>query len=561
MTFRPCIVIPNYNHGQTITAVVGRLLEYGLPIIIVDDGSNEETRRIIDSLSNIFPDIHCLILPENRGKGAAVMTGIKEANNLGFSHALQIDADGQHDTADVPLFLKASQAAPHAIVCGKPIYDHSAPAGRRYGRYATHVWVWIETLSLSIGDSLCGFRMYPVPSTVALFEKTAIPTRMDFDPEILVRLFWAGHPVVNVSTRVIYPQNGLSHFNMIRDNIRISWMHTRLFFGMLLRLPLLLWRKFFPKRFNDDHWSRQHERGSGVGLRIILGSYRLVGDGAARAMLPFIVFWHFLFATIARRASLDYLARLERHSGSTPPATLFNSYRHMLAFANAAVDKLAAWSGNISQSRIRFPEQETFEQLIASGRGAILLGAHLGNLEMLRAMATLNHVAKINAVVFTEHARKFSASLRSVSEKFEVHLIEVSHIGPETAILLRNKIDQGEFLVIVGDRTPPSENGRVVSAEFLGAPALFPQGPYVLASLLESPIYLFFCLRKGDGWEVTFEPLAACIDLPRGKRGETIKKYAQDYVRVLERLCMQTPFQWFNFFDFWAGDGQHSTKL
>jgi predicted LPLAT superfamily acyltransferase/GT2 family glycosyltransferase len=552
MTFRPCAVIPNYNHGESITAVVSRLMAHDLPIIIVDDGSTEPTRRILADLAASFPELTLVFLPENRGKGAAVMTGMRKAASLGYSHALQIDADGQHDTADVPHFLAASRTEPHAIVCGKPIYDASAPAGRRYGRYATHVWVWIETLSLAIGDSLCGYRIYPVAPTVSLIDRIAIPTRMDFDTEILVRLFWAGHAVINIPTRVIYPENGLSHFNMLHDNLRISWMHTRLFFGMLPRIPTLLWRKIFRRRFAETHWSQQQEKGSSLGLRITLGTYRLLGDKAARALLPFIVFWYFLFATTARRASLGYLDRLARHTGSTPPANLPNAFRHMLAFARAALDKLASWSGDIPHSRLSFPAHATFEQLIASGRGAVLLGGHLGNLEMLRALATLNGVARINAVVFTEHARKFSASLRSANNNFELRLIQVSHFGPDTAILLRDKIDQGEFLVIVGDRTPPADNDRVVSAEFLGAPALFPQGPYMLASLLECPVYLFFCLSEGDNWEVILEPLADRITLPRGQRQEAIAGLARQYAAALERICARAPFQWFNFFDFWA---------
>lgn len=552
MTFRPCSVIPNYNHGATIAEVARSLMAHDLPVIIVDDGSDETTRYALAELVAAYPAVHCLLLPKNRGKGAAVMAGLREAGRLGYSHALQIDADGQHDTCDVPQFLTASQATPHAVICGKPIYDASAPASRRYGRYATHVWVWIETLSLSIGDSLCGFRIYPVAPTIALIDRITVPTRMDFDAEILVRLFWEGLPVLNIPTRVIYPKNGLSHFRMGRDNIRISWMHTRLFFGMLPRLPQLLWRKAFPRQFTENHWSQQEERGSSLGLRLTLGIYRLLGDRAARQLLPFIVFWHFLFGTTARRASLAYLARLAGHGEGTPRPTLANAYRHMLAFAHAALDKLAAWSGNIAQHRVRFPNQAAFEQLVTSSRGALLLGGHLGNLEMLRALATLNGVAKVNAVVFTDHARKFAASLRSANDKFELRLIQVSHFGPETAILLRDKIDRGEFLVIVGDRTPPADNDRVVSTEFLGAPALFPQGPYVLAALLECPVYLFFCLAEDDGWEVVFEPLSERVALPRARRREAIAEYAGQYASVLERLCRKAPFQWFNFFDFWA---------
>src|SRR5206468_913777 len=121
--------------------------------------------------------------------------------------------------------------------------DESVPRGRLYGRYATHVWVWINTLSLDIRDSMCGFRVYPLASLVELLDDARIGWRMDFDTDVIVRLHWRGVPVVNQPTRVTYPRDGISHFRMGRDNLRISWMHARLFAGMLLRAPMLLWRK------------------------------------------------------------------------------------------------------------------------------------------------------------------------------------------------------------------------------------------------------------------------------------------------------------------------------
>ncbi|MGE5493003.1 MAG: glycosyltransferase family 2 protein, partial [Actinomycetota bacterium] len=477
MSFRPCVVIPIYNHKDTIGPVVDCLAPYGLPVFIVDDGSEPATRAVLAEVAARQPLVRLFRLPENGGKGAAVMHGFREAHAAGFTHALQVDADGQHDIADLPRFLERSRARPDAIIAGKPIYDDSAPASRRYGRIATHVWVWIETLSLAIGDSMCGFRLYPLAPTLALIDRVAIPARMAFDIEIIVRLFWLGVPVENLATRVIYPENGLSHFDLWRDNLRISLMHTRLFFGMLGRLPLLLWRKVFPPKLSEAHWSRQDERGSSLGLRITVATYRFLGDAAARLLLRPVVAWFFLTGGNARRASRQYLERLQAQSGASPAPTWANSYRHMLAFAESSLDKLAAWAGKVSHSSVQFDNREAFEQLLASGRGAVLLGAHLGNLEMLRALANLNGIVRVNAVVYTDHAKRFAGALAAADERFQVNLIQISSLGPDTAILLREKIDRGEMLVIVGDRTPPAENGRVVSAEFLGRPALFPQGP------------------------------------------------------------------------------------
>lgn len=560
MIHAPAIVIPIFNHKDTIVDVVGKLVDYELPIFIVDDGSNMATREALEALAVREPLVRLSHLPQNAGKGAAVMHGFREAFAAGCTHALQVDADGQHNLADVPRFIEASRARPEAIIAGQPQYDASAPASRRYGRYVTHFWVWVETLSFIIGDSMCGFRLYPLAPTVALINRQRIPTRMDFDTEIIVRLFWLGLPVINQPTRVIYPENGLSHFRLWQDNLRISWMHTRLCSGMLLRLPLLLWRMLFPPEFDAQHWSRHTERGSPLGLRLIVLSYRLMGDTFARLLLRPVVGWLFLSGKAARNASFDYLRRLHAANPEAPAPTWGNAYRHMLAFADANLDKLAAWTGRLVHAGITFDNQREFETLLASGSGAVLLGAHFGNLEMMRALAHLNGIARVNAVVYTDHAQRFNTALASADPDFEVNLLQISSLGPETAILLREKIEHGELLVIVGDRTPPAENGRVVTAEFLGTPALFPQGPYILAALLECPVFLFVCAREREGYRVYFEPFAERIELPRGRREVAIAGYAQRYADRLAALCKQSPFQWFNFFDFWAGTESPATR-
>lgn len=242
--FTPCALIPIYNHGSTIARTVQALRTHGLPVLIVDDGSDEPTRSVLDALVRDTDDVHLLRLPHNQGKGRAISTGLLAAREAGYSHALQIDADGQHDTDDVPRFLDTGRTYPRALVCGTPVYDASVPRARLYGRYVTHVCVWLETLSLAIRDSMCGYRLYPLEATCAEIEHKPPPARMDFDTEIAVRLLWRGMPVANLPTRVIYPENGLSHFRMFRDNLRISAMHTRLLFGMLPRAPRLLWRRF-----------------------------------------------------------------------------------------------------------------------------------------------------------------------------------------------------------------------------------------------------------------------------------------------------------------------------
>ncbi|WP_312326045.1 glycosyltransferase family 2 protein [Stenotrophomonas sp.] len=238
------VVIPVYDHEHAIGAVVQGVLASGLPCLLVDDGSHAACAATLQALADAQPEqVALLRLASNQGKGGAMLAGFAEAARRGYTHVLQIDADGQHEPGDIPRFQALARQHPHAVICGTPAYDESVPKARLYGRYATHIWVWINTLSLQIRDSMCGFRVYPLAPVIRLVGEETIGRRMDFDSEILVRLFWREVQVISVPTRVTYPSDGVSHFDVWRDNVRISRMHTRLFFGMLARAPRLLWRR------------------------------------------------------------------------------------------------------------------------------------------------------------------------------------------------------------------------------------------------------------------------------------------------------------------------------
>ncbi|MDX1693953.1 MAG: glycosyltransferase family 2 protein [Ketobacteraceae bacterium] len=242
MTCKTAFLIPVYNHHRVLEHIVTRLTDYSLPCLLVNDGSAPECREEMQRIADSREWVSLIHLPENQGKGGAVMAGIRQLAKQGFSHVFQIDADGQHDLNRIPAFLAASAEQPQAMILGQAIYDDSVPKSRLYGRYITHVWVWIETLSLAIRDSMCGFRIYPVEETHQIISSRQIGMRMDFDVEIVVRLHWAGVPTVNLPVPVNYPMDGISHFDVLNDNLRISKAHTKLFFGMLWRMPVLLFR-------------------------------------------------------------------------------------------------------------------------------------------------------------------------------------------------------------------------------------------------------------------------------------------------------------------------------
>lgn len=229
---RTCLVIPAYNHTQALASFLNDLRPYGLPCILIDDASDDS--GAIDRLACRDASwIRLIRHDQNQGKGAAVVTGAREALNSGYTHILQIDADGQHAHQDIPRFLAAAEAQPEAVICGVPIFDESAPVSRRWGRLMTNFWIWINTLSFEIKDGLCGFRVYPLAPLLELARQARLGKGMEFDLEVLVRLKWRGLSIICVPTPIRYPIDGRSNFKLGRDNWRISSMHARLFFGML----------------------------------------------------------------------------------------------------------------------------------------------------------------------------------------------------------------------------------------------------------------------------------------------------------------------------------------
>ncbi len=242
-SFNPCAIVPVFDHERVVAGVVAAVRTAGLPCLLVDDGSGAVCARELDRLAATVPQTRVLRLPVNGGKGAAMLAGFAAASQGGYSHALQVDADGQHALGDIPAFIDAARREPQALICGRPVFDQSMPAARRYGRYLTHALVWLNTLSFAIPDSLCGFRVYPLRPVISLMEQERIGRRMDFDVEIIVRLYWRRVPLRWIPTAVSYPLDGVSHFRMVRDNARMVTLQCRLFGGMLGRLPRLLARR------------------------------------------------------------------------------------------------------------------------------------------------------------------------------------------------------------------------------------------------------------------------------------------------------------------------------
>ena len=235
-------IIPVYRHGRTACPLAERLAGAG-PVILVDDGNDEETKALLEKCASGMPDIFLVRLEKNSGKGAALSKGFEKAKELGITHALQIDADGQHDAGRVRFFLEQSAAHPDMIICGYPEFEKTAPKSRVNGRKISNFWGAVVTLSTELKDVLCGFRVYPVDASLRITKNPFLDKRMGIDAEILVRLYWKKVYPLFYPIKVNYPLDGISNFRMIRDNLRISFMFTRLCIGMLFRFPLLIIRK------------------------------------------------------------------------------------------------------------------------------------------------------------------------------------------------------------------------------------------------------------------------------------------------------------------------------
>lgn len=309
------------------------------------------------------------------------------------------------------------------------------------------------------------------------------------------------------------------------------------------------------------HWASFRERGGYWVLSFMLLTYRLCGRAVFSTILRLVISYYFVFNRQARRASLDYLRRVRAADpsalGDADRALLRHAFSHFVCFGEAILDKLRAWNGEIGEDDLIFENLEAMEAVLASGRGALMITSHLGNSEVCRALGVRLKGHRINVLVHTKHAEDFNRLLSDDAQVAGLNLIQTTEVGPETAIILREKIDAGELVVIVGDRVPVSTAPRTLTIPFLGGPAPFPQGPYILASLLRCPVLLLFCVRHGARFRISFEPFADEVHLERRRREEGMRELAERFAARLEAHCLRSPLQWFNFFDFW-NQGAHS---
>ena len=301
----------------------------------------------------------------------------------------------------------------------------------------------------------------------------------------------------------------------------------------------------------SPQWNQLKEKGGMLPLTLMLCFYRLGGRFLCRILLNFIILWYWLFSQTAKQASLFYLQKLHAFAADQTPfahtPTLTNTYTHLMQFGESILDKIEGWLGHIPAEKLKLHGHEYFKAHY--NKGAIIVVSHFGNIELLRAIKS-DHSQKINVLVYQKHASKFNQFLKKLNDKADVNLISVDELGIETALLLQEKLAQGEWVIVAADRVPVN-SARVQPITFLGEDAHWPQGAWVLANLLKVPVLAVFCYRFKDNFEVHVHSLADCIELPRATRMQSMQNVIRSYVVLLEQHCIRAPYQWFNFYSFW----------
>ena len=544
---RPVIVVPAYDNASSIRAVLQRVRAAArdLPIIVVDDGSRDGTgERAREALVGCENDSTVLTQPRNYGKGAAILCGLREALVRGHSHVITIDADGQHFPEDLPEVRRTLAVNPSAIIVGaRDLSAASVQGVSRFGRSFSNFWLRVQT-GVKLADSQSGFRVYPVAPTLSLGLRGR---GYDFEVEVLVMAARAGMPLVAMPIRVYYPPPAerVSHFDLLWDNVRISWVNARLLAGAAFwpwGWPARL-AKGDPPLARSRPWSGR-SRGGAIGHLIFFSVIRVVGRRVAYLLLYPVAFY-FMFAT--RPAVRASRAFLEVAVGPAPGAwrSFWRSYRHLLTFAQCILDRAIT---EVSGGRGFTWKSEGEEVLAGCSSGALLVSAHLGNYEVGGALLHTGGFP-LNVVMLDAEAQAIKAVHDRFGAAANTPKIIAINRGEFPALSVLGALRRGELVALHGDRIIDE---RWVWCDFFGRPAPFPTGLFLIAAAARVPLVLTFGFKEGTNHYHFIAEQPRIIDVPRDRRDDALVGHARWYAERLEYYARRYPLQWFNFYDFWA---------
>jgi len=536
--FHPVVVIPSKDNVATIGDVAAACRAHELDVIVVDDGCVDGTGDAARAVSGVTVLVH----PHNMGKGAALNTAFHHAWRGGYTHAICIDADGQHDAADLPSFVAACLADPWAIQAG--VRDMSTAPGRsQFGMNFSNWWTWAET-GHRLGDTQCGFRAYPLEPVLALGLGDG---RYEWEVEVLVRSLWQGIAVRDLPCRVFYPpeEERVSSFRPFWDNVRISLLNTRL---VTLRI---LWPPTWVNRVPPPggQWRGRH-LGSLWGWRFFVGMIRLLGRRPTHAAMVVMSAFYLIFAKPHRDGVLAYLRRAEA-AGVPVKAGWRDAWRIFHSFACSIVDRFVLLVRGPAAFTIVHEHTAQAKRTLET-QGAIFLTAHMGNPDLgATALQTVEFQRPVNVLQYTAGDDPYMQLLKHYLPDGQAPRVISLNAGEDLASLeVIRALRRGEIVAIKGDRVVDE---RTVEVELLGAPVRLPTGPFLLAALAKAPLFVLGCFHEGDGtyrviagepWELRFTS--------RGTRDADLARWTQRFASQLEEWSKRYPRQWYNFHDPWV---------
>ena len=543
---RTCALVPVFNNAGTVASVVRACLDHVGTVIVVDDGSTDGSGSEVEGIAGVVT----VRLGTNRGKGEAIRAGLEEARRRGFSHAIALDADGQHDPSYIAEFERAIARNPGAIIAGtRRLAEAGAPASSRFGRSFSNFWYAVETWR-SMGDAQCGFRAYPVDRTLALRTRA---NRYPMEHEVVVLASWSGMEVrSDVGMDVRYGEGIVSHFDKIGDNARFSALNAGLTMARYSGAWRLMRRDLPPAPgATAPAWVSGRSLGNRFGYGWFEALARIGGPEAAYRFLDVVVPYYCAFAPAEHRAaSLDYLGRV--FPDASAASLRVHMFRHFRRFGESVVDQAIIPAIGMAGFDVGGVGLEHIREAAAGGRGLILLGAHVGPWQFgATGLGTEGVTVTIAAVV--NEARALDAYLDRVRSSSRAPMPRILRVSGETAfgsLTVIEALRAGSIVALHGDR---HISGKSSPVTFLGAPASFSLGPFVLSEVTGVPIAPWFATKE-SGRRVTIEvhdPFGIEPG-PRKTRGERMGSALARYAGLLEDHVRKHPYEWYNFYDFWG---------
>lgn len=545
---RFCALVPLYDNASTVKDVVQGCLEHVDHVIVVDDGSTDGGPDRVRDLDGVI----LVSLGHNHGKGEALRRGLEEAHEQHFTHAIAIDADGQHAPRYIPRFISASRRNPGAIITGmRRLEKAGAPGLSHFGRSFSNFWYAVETFR-HIGDAQCGYRVYPVERTLALRTRTS---RYTIEHETIVLASWSGMDVrSDVLMDVHYGDDVVSHFDAFHDNVRYSFLNAFYTLSRFSGAYRLMKRDLPPPPDPDSGDQPSWVHGKSLGTRPGYWWFQMLARygsiDAAYRFLDAVVAYYVTFAPKEyREASTDYLRR--QFPGTSSAEAKLHQFRHFRHFGEAVLDQALVPHFGLDEFRIHGRGLEHIQQAVDGGKGLILLGAHFGPWQF-GAVGLGKKGITVNIAAVIQEARVMDAYLSAQRERSDHPMPEILLLSGETpfsSLSIVEALREGKVVALHADRTILGKSARV---PFLGDDASFPLGPFVLAEVTGAPICIWFA-AKTDPCTVRIqvhEPFSVGPG-PRSERDDRIHAALHRYVDLLEQTVRIYPYQWYNFFDFW----------